>query len=143
MVASTALVKTLVNQRGNIPIVRTNTNKQNIRRAKNKERKNKNRTKAIELPRLNSSLNFSLWAIKGPGARFSKVPKLFGPISCDRIVFVSSKRRRLEARNFAAIFIFIPFTISGTFEKRAPGVFFFWLMAYPQPIGSMAYNLWP
>ena len=48
------------------------------------------------------------------GARFSKVPKLFGPISCDRILFVSSKRRRLEARNFAAIFIFIPFT---TYEK--------------------------
>ena len=67
MVASTAHVKTLVNQRGNIPIVQTNTNKQNIRRAKNKDRKNKKRTKAIDLPRLKSSLNFSLWAINGPG----------------------------------------------------------------------------
>ena len=44
------------------------------------------------------------------GARFSKVPKLFGRISGDIILFVSSKRRRPEARNFAVIFIFIPFT---------------------------------
>ena len=44
------------------------------------------------------------------GACFSKVPKLFGRISGDIILFVSSKRRRLEARNFAVIFIFIPFT---------------------------------
>ena len=49
-----------------------------------------------------------------PGACFSKVPKLFGRISGDIILFVSSKRRRLEARNFVIIFIFIPFT---TFEK--------------------------
>ena len=47
---------------------------------------------------------------KGPGACFSKVPKLFGRISGDIILFVSSKRKRLEARNFAVIFIFIPFT---------------------------------
>ena len=40
------------------------------------------------------------------GACFSKVPKLFGCISGDIIVFVSSKRRRLEARNFAGIFYF-------------------------------------
>ena len=45
-----------------------------------------------------------------PGARFSKVPKLFGHISGDIILFVSSKRRRLEARKFAFILIFIPFT---------------------------------
>ena len=50
----------------------------------------------------------------GPGACFSKVPKLFGRISSDIILFVSSKRKRLEARNFAVIFIFIPFT---TYEK--------------------------
>ena len=49
-----------------------------------------------------------------PGACFQKVPKLFGPISGDIILFVSSKRRRLEARNFAVIFIFIPRT---TYEK--------------------------
>ena len=48
--------------------------------------------------------------VRGPGACFSKVPKLFGRISGDIILFVSSKRRRLEARNFAVIFTFIPFT---------------------------------
>ena len=51
-----------------------------------------------------------------PGACFSKVPKLFGRISGDIILFVSSKRKRLEARNFAVKFIFIPFT---TYEKTS------------------------
>ena len=37
-------------------------------------------------------------------------PKSFGRISGDIILFVSSKRRRLEARKFAVIFTFIPFT---------------------------------
>ena len=81
------------------------------------------------------------------GACFSKVPKLFGPISGDIILFISSKRRRLEARNFTVIFIlflFIPLQhmkrptlqdkqvgvlrmafrarkVFGTFEKRAQG----------------------
>ena len=50
-----------------------------------------------------------------PGARFSKVPKLFGRISGDLILFVSSQRRGLEARNFAVISIFILFT---TYEKK-------------------------
>ena len=50
------------------------------------------------------------------GACFSKVPKLFGRISGAIILFVSSKRRRLEARNFAVILIFIPFT---TYEKTS------------------------
>ena len=54
---------------------------------------------------------FEKWT---PGACFSKVPKLFGRISGDTILFVSSKRRGLEARNFAVIFIFIHFT---TYEK--------------------------
>ena len=47
---------------------------------------------------------------KSPGACFSKVPKRFGRISCDIILFVSSKRKRLETRNFSFIIIFIPFT---------------------------------
>ena len=51
-----------------------------------------------------------------PGACFSKVPRLFGRISGDIILFVSLKRKRLEARNFAVIFIFIPFT---TYEKTS------------------------
>ena len=50
------------------------------------------------------------------GARFSKVPKIFGRISGDIILLVSSKRRRLEARNFAVILIFISFA---TFEKTS------------------------
>ena len=77
----------------------------------------------------------------GTGTCFSKVPKLFGRISGDIILFVSSKRRPLEARNFAAILIcdlFItyektsfnrfgvlrmPFRarkVLGTFETQAP-----------------------
>ena len=51
-----------------------------------------------------------------PGVCFSKVPKLFGCISGGIILFVSSKRRRLEARHFAGILIFIPFT---TYEKTS------------------------
>ena len=37
--------------------------------------------------------------IKDPGARFSKVPKRFGRISGDIILFLSSKRRCLEAQD--------------------------------------------
>ena len=51
-----------------------------------------------------------------PGACFSKVPKLFGRISGGLILFVSSKWRRLEARNFAVILIVISFT---TYEKTS------------------------
>ena len=51
-----------------------------------------------------------------PGARFSKVPKCFGCISGDIILFVSLKQTRLEARNFEVIFIFIPFA---TYEKTS------------------------
>jgi len=77
-------------------------------------------------------------SIPRSGACFSKVPKLFGRISGEIILFVSSKRRRLEARNFASILTFSPFTtyektgfpelafrarkVFRTFEKRAPGV---------------------
>ena len=45
-----------------------------------------------------------------------KVLKLFGRISGDITLFLSSKRRRLEARNLAVIFISIPFT---TYEKTS------------------------
>ena len=44
------------------------------------------------------------------GARFSKVPSLFERISGNIVLFVSSKPRRLEARNFTPISIVIPFT---------------------------------
>ena len=45
-----------------------------------------------------------------------KVPKLFGRISGDIMLFVSSKRRRLEAQIFEFILIFIPST---TCEKTS------------------------
>ena len=45
-----------------------------------------------------------------PGTRFSKVPKLFGRVSGEIILFVSSKRRRLEAQNFAVCFSCFLFT---------------------------------
>ena len=51
-----------------------------------------------------------------PGARFSKVPKLFGRISGGLVLFVSLKQRHLETRNVAVIFIIIPFT---TYEKTS------------------------
>ena len=46
----------------------------------------------------------------GPEACFSKVPELFGCISGGIILFVSLKRRLLEARHLVHIFIFISFT---------------------------------
>ena len=54
-----------------------------------------------------------LFDLSRSGACFSKVPKLFGRISGDTIFFVSSKRRCLEAQNFAVILIFIPFRTYG------------------------------
>ena len=82
-----------------------------------------------------------------PGACFSKVSKLFGRITGGIIFVVSSKRRRLEARNFAVIFILFPLQhmkrpglqnkqvvvlrmafrarkVFGTLEKRAPVVLY-------------------
>ena len=58
MVASTANAKTLVNQRGNIPIFRTNTNKILKEKRKEKQKQNKNN-------RFKSSFNFSLWLLRG------------------------------------------------------------------------------
>ena len=52
-----------------------------------------------------------------PGGPFSKkVPKLFGRFSGDKILFVSSRRRRPKAENFAVILILIPF---GAYEKTS------------------------
>ena len=81
---------------------------------------------------------------KYSGVRSPKGPRHFGRISGDMILFECSKPRRLGARNFVLILIFIPFTthmkrpalqnkrvavlqmafrarnVFGTFEKRAP-----------------------
>ena len=43
----------------------------------------------------------------GPGARFSKVPKLYGPFSGVTIPFVSQERREFKSSNFTVIFLFI------------------------------------
>ena len=59
-------------------------------------------TKRIMSPQIRPKL-FGTFEKQAPGARFSKVPKLFGGSSSDIILFVSSKQRRLEARNFAVI----------------------------------------
>ena len=79
-----------------------------------------------------------------PGARFSKVPKLYGLFSGVTIPSVSQERRGFESSNFTAILLFVTskscqkigfpeqavdsFTngfsgrkVFGTFEKRAPG----------------------
>ena len=55
-----------------------------------------------------ASLSFKGQATKQATVKWSI--KLFGCISGDIILFVSSKQRRLEARNFAVILFFIPFT---------------------------------
>ena len=76
-----------------------------------------------------------------PGARFSKVPKVFGPISGDIILFVSSKRRRLEARNFAVIFTFIPFTTyeKGQLYRISGSEFYEWLFG-PEKFAGLSRN---
>ena len=43
----------------------------------------------------------------GPGARFSKVPKLYGSFSGVTIPFVSQERREFKSSNFTVIFLFI------------------------------------
>ena len=40
-----------------------------------------------------------------PGACFSKVQKLFGPISGAAIPFISSQRRRYKPSNFAILLV--------------------------------------
>ena len=92
------------------------------------------------------SILVSLWHstlyILGPGARFSKVPRLFARIAGDLVLFVINVPRRLEVRNFAPILILFPLQhmkrpdlknervavlrmafrarkVFGTFEKRA------------------------
>ena len=54
------------------------------------------------------NLALCFWDNWKPGARFSKVRKLFKCISDDIILFVSSKRRHREARNFAVILNLFP-----------------------------------
>ena len=70
-----------------------------------------------------------------PKREGSKVPKLFGRISGDLILFVSSERRGLEARNFAVISPFILFT---TYDKnqlcRVSGSEFYEWLFWPEKV---------
>ena len=43
----------------------------------------------------------------GSGARFSKVPKLYGPFSGVTIPFVSQERRAFKSPNFTDIFLLV------------------------------------
>ena len=81
----------------------------------------------------------------GPGACFSKVPKLYGPFSGVTIPFVSQERRGFKSSNFTVTFLFVTLKtcqkigfpnqaaalsqmafrarkVFGTFEKQAPGL---------------------
>ena len=88
----------------------------------------------------------SIWRLRvrsRPGARFSKVPKLYGPFSGVTIPFVSQERKVLESSHFTVIFLFVTLktfkrsafqnkrlaislmafparNVFGNFEKRAP-----------------------
>ena len=48
-----------------------------------------------------------LLSLLGPGARFSKVPKLFGSISGATITFISSQRRGSKPSDFAILLVFL------------------------------------
>ena len=50
-------------------------------------------------------ITLSMWL--PPGARFSKVPKLYGPLSGVTIPFVSQERGGFKSSNFTVIFLFV------------------------------------
>ena len=74
------------------------------------------------------------------GARFSKVPKPFGRISGDIIHFVSSKRKRLEARNFAVILILFPLQHMKRSAFRISGSEFYEWLFGPEKFSGLSRN---
>ena len=70
--------------------------------------------------------------------RFSKVPKLYGRISGDMILFVSWKIRRLKAQNFADTFIFIPFTTWKARLHRISGSEFYEWLFEPEKFSRLS-----
>ena len=71
------------------------------------------------------------------GARFSKVPKLYGPLSGVIITFVFQERRGFKSSNSTVVFLFVALKkdwffktsgwqfhkwLLGTFQKRAPAL---------------------
>ena len=69
-------------------------------------------------PKILFKTPLELFKEKRPGARFPKVPKLFGSISGDILVFVSSDRRRLEPRSLAVNFCFGIWKDIQTYEQH-------------------------
>ena len=67
------------------------------------------------------SASSSKYSLNGPGACFSKVPKLFGPILGTTIPFISSQRRSSKPSNFAILLIFLILKACKkiSFSKRA------------------------
>ena len=74
------------------------------------------------------------------GARFSKVPKPFGRISGDIIHFVSSKRKRLEARNIAVILILFPLQHMKRSAFRISGSEFYEWLFGPEKFSGLSRN---
>ena len=58
------------------------------------------------IPRLGVTFGMSLLVLYS-GARFSKVPKLYGPFSGVTISFVSQERRGFKLSNFTVILLFV------------------------------------
>ena len=65
------------------------------------------------------------WVVHYSGARFSKVPKLYGPFLGVLIRFVSQERSGLKSSNFTVIFIFVTLKtrLKIGFPKQAVGSF--------------------
>ena len=63
-------------------------------------------TKRIMSPEMRPR-SFRTFEKQAPGARFSKVPKLFGSISGATIPFISSQRRGSKPSNFAILLVFL------------------------------------
>ena len=61
-------------------------------------------SKIVKMHHMLTRLGLEAWGL------FLESPETFRAYSGDIILFVSSKRRRFEARNFAVIFMFIAFT---------------------------------
>ena len=74
-------------------------------------------------------------------ARFSKVPKLYGPFSRVAVPFVSQERRGFKSSNFTVLFLFVPlkaFQKMG-FPKQAVGSFTNWSF-WPEKFSGLSRN---
>ena len=75
------------------------------------------------------------------GACISKIPKLFGRILCDIVLFVCSQGRRLDARNFAVILFFTPFkTLKDQLYRVSRSEFYEWPFG-PEKFSELSRNV--